>query len=121
MPIKTRSVFGLVTVLGLNALGAILPACGGTAVVSTDAAGGATAGAAPCPLPATALLPPVCVSCIETDCPAVYAELCAANCGAAELGAPCLHAQSEIGTCLQSHCQRECMATHGSAVAGSGP
>ena len=46
----------------------------------------------------------------------MYADLCAANCGADELGAPCLSAQREIGSCLKSTCHFECAQTHGSAV-----
>ena len=97
----------------------LLSGCGGSVVdhgapaVETSAAG---AGGGACPLPATAALPPVCVACIHAACPAVYADLCAANCGADELGAPCLSAQREIGSCLKSNCNFECAQTHGSAV-----
>jgi len=95
--------------------------CGGSAVENRANASGGAAGsvAAACPLPATAELPPRCVACVQTACPAVYADLCAANCGEAELGAPCLSAQRGIGACLESNCHIECAMTHGSAVPGS--
>jgi hypothetical protein len=97
----------------------LLSGCGSSVVdhgapaVETSVAG---AGGGACPLPATAALPPVCVACIHAACPAVYADLCAANCGADELGAPCLSAQREIGSCVKSNCRFECAQTHGSVV-----
>lgn len=104
-------------------LGVFVSAC--SASITENRGAGGTGGAAgsagnACPLPATAELPPQCLACIHSSCPAVYDDLCAANCGAAELGAPCLSAQREIGTCLQSNCPFECQRTHGSAVGGAG-
>jgi hypothetical protein len=93
----------------------VTPACGG----SVEGGGGASASTM-CTLPPTAVLPPVCLACIKTSCPTVYADFCAADCGANETSPACLGAQQEIGTCLQQpNCEFECMATHGSAVGGA--
>ncbi len=108
-------------------VGSVASACGGVAVVQGGAgasgsggAGGSGASMA-CTLPPTALIPPACLACIKTACPTVYADFCAADCGADETSPACLGAQKEIGTCLQqpTNCGFECMATHGSAVGGS--
>jgi hypothetical protein len=99
-------------------------ACGGSAVVQggggSGGEGGSGGASTACTLPATAVIPPVCLACIKTSCPTVYADLCTADCGANETSPACLSAQKEIGTCLQQpNCEFECMATHGSAVGGS--
>src|SRR4051812_8740483 len=91
----------------------LVSACSDEEADTVDPAGSAGAGGAACPLPATPELPPPCVACIHTSCPSVYDALCAANCGAAELGEPCLSAQRQIGVCLQTNCHFECQATHG--------
>lgn len=116
-----RRGFAAAFFLGCAAPGALMSGCGGSAVDNRANASGGSAGSAGagCPLPATAALPPRCVECIRTTCPSTYADLCAANCGEAELGAPCLSAQREVGTCLGSNCHIECAMSHGSAVPGS--
>jgi len=120
-PPSIRRLLTIASLLCLAAPGALIPACSGSAIDDPGATtAGNGAGGASCPLPATAELPPQCVACIHSACPATYDQLCAANCGAAELGAPCLSAQTAIGHCLQSNCQFECQRTHGSAVGGAG-
>jgi hypothetical protein len=118
--ITIRRLLGVVCLLGFAAPSALMSGCAGSAVDNRGAAGTAGAAGAACPLPATAAWPARCVACIQSSCPSVYADLCAANCGADELGAPCLSAQYEVGTqCLGQHCGSECAQTHGSPVPGS--
>ncbi len=120
MPIRT-TIRRLLAAASLTCSGAyLLSGCGGSAVDSGRPSSDAGAAGAACPLPATALLPPVCVACIHDSCPAVYADLCSANCGADELGAACLSAQREVGDCIGASCQVACARTHGSAVGGAG-
>ena len=113
-----KSILAVLVVL----VSSVTPACGGSAAVQGGGGSGGGGGAATaCTLPPTAVIPPVCLACIKTSCPTVYADLCAADCGANETSPACLNAQQEIGTCLQQpNCEFECMATHGSAVGGSG-
>lgn len=116
-----RRGLALVFLLGFAGPSALMSGCAGTddGVQASAGAAGTAPVEAPCPLPASAELPARCVACIHDRCPTVYAHLCAANCGEAELEAPCLNAQKEIPSCIAMGCGIDCAMTHGSQVPGS--
>jgi len=116
----SRNTWSLVLLCGL---GSLTFACNASPEDTPNAGGaGGSAGTA-CPLPPSALIPASCVACIKTSCPSVYANLCAADCGAHEYGPACLAAQNEIASCISTNtpCPFACMRSHGSAYVGGAP